>query len=392
MKTERVQSISGRAGMVLTAVSLIGAMLAWGCGAGRSDVADTEGPSEVPRNVRVLSLGPYTLNEYLEVSGPVQSVEGADISTEEGGTIAAVPRDKGALVRKGDVLVLLDRRLIEAEMKSAEAALAYSEYNEEQTRKLYEAKQVSREEMLLAETKLDQAKAAADIARIRYERAAIKAPYDGVVADRYVEIGQLVSPGTRVARIVNPYTLKLAGAVSEREVRYVSESAPVRVALDGAEATLPGHVHWVGFEANPTTGKFPVEVYVENRKLNVRPGVVGRARVLKGVHADVVAIPRDAVVQGAEGPIVYVVRDGTAHAQPVELGVDQGLMVLATGGLSFGDRIVVRGQRELTDGAPVKIQEEATAADGSVGSDPSVIRQGYTVTGKWDSAGEVSAQ
>ncbi len=373
------------AAVVLVSVGLFAAT---GCERGEGSPDGAGGPAEVPRNVRVLDLEPATLTEFLEISGPVQSVEGADISTEESGTIAEVPNDKGAIVRKNGVLVMLDRRLLEAEMRAAATALDFAEYDEARTRNLYDANQASRQEMLLAETELARVKAVADIASIRYERAAIKAPYDGVVVNRYVEVGQLVGSGTPIARIINPYTLKLAGAVSEREVGYVQVDAPVRVALDGTDAVAKGLVHWVGFEANPTTGKFPVEVYIDNRDLSVRPGVVGRARIQKAEHTDVVAIPRDAIVDGPEGPSVFVVKDDRAHFRPVELGMDQGLMVIATDGLTVGDRIVVRGQRDLTDGALIEIQEKATSSDGSIGSDPSVIRQASTLGAGSDAARE----
>jgi hypothetical protein len=134
-------------------------------------------------------------------------------------------------------------------------------------------------------------------------------------------------------------------------------------------------VGWVGFEANTTNGKFPVEIHVENRDLALRPGVVGRARVLKRTHADAVTVPRDAIVHTALGPRVYVVEGDTARARDVDLGPDQGLMVIVMSGLAAGDRLVVRGQRDVTDGSAVHVREESTFADGGLGSDPSEVRR-----------------
>jgi membrane fusion protein (multidrug efflux system) len=295
--------------------------------------------------------------------------------------IQSLPADKGAQVKKGQVVVMLDRRLLEAEMKSAEAARVLREYNEERTRKLFDANSVSKQEMLRVHTELEQAGEAARVARLRYERAAIKSPFDGMVADRFVEVGELVSPGMRVARVVDPFTLKLVGSVTEQEVAMVEEGAPAQVSIDGTESVVSGTVSFVGIEANPVNGKFTVEVEVENPRLELRAGVVGRARVQKAIHEQVLAIPRDAIVSTPEGRRVYVVEGDRAVAKAIELGAAQGLMVQVRRGLEPGEQLVVRGQRSLSAGSLVSVQEVATARDGSIATDPPEVREEGAIPG-----------
>ena len=171
---------------------LLGTLALGACTAGDADVPEVP---ERASNVRVLELARTTLEESIVISGPLRPVRGTDVATQESGTIQSLPADKGSVVKKGQVVVMLDRRLLESEMKSAEAARVLREYNEERTRRLYEANSVSKQEMLRVYTELQQAGESARIAQLRYERAAIKAPFEGVVADRYVEVGELVSPG-----------------------------------------------------------------------------------------------------------------------------------------------------------------------------------------------------
>lgn len=355
-----------------------------GCGGGgnASDAVQTE----VPRNVRVLELAQRQLEEHLTFSGTVRPVRGADLSSEESGRVAALPHDKGALVREGDPLVTLDRRLLEAEMKAADASRALAEYNEDRTRQLFEANSVSNIEMLQAETQLSQAKAAADAARIRYERAAVAAPFHGIVTDRYVELGQLVAPGTPVARIVDPYVLKLTGAVTEREVPFIEAGRTALVRFEGLEEPVLGRVQWVGFEADPRTGKFGVEIHIDNPNLALRPGVVGTARIVKESHADVIIIPRDAVVQRSGQAIAYVVEQDRARERVLSLGADQGLMVVVEEGLRSGDQLVVRGQREIRDGSAVIVQEKSVALDGTTPGDPTVVTQDQTDPLTWNAS------
>jgi membrane fusion protein (multidrug efflux system) len=148
------------------------------------------------------------------------------------------------------------------------------------------------------------------------------------------------------------------------------------VMLDGMDAMLEGTVSYVGIEASPENGKFTVEVEVDNPDLTLRAGVVGRARIRKAIHENILAIPRDALVRTPEGERVFVVRSGDrAEARPIELGAAQGLMVEVLRGLEPGDRLVVRGQRQLQDGGLVAIQEVATARDGTIPSDPPEVRE-----------------
>ncbi|MBU1701612.1 MAG: efflux RND transporter periplasmic adaptor subunit [Candidatus Eisenbacteria bacterium] len=359
--------ISLLAGVLILGTAALGFC---GCSKGPEAGTDSKNQAEIPRNVRVLDLTPSSMNEYLTLSGPTRPFRGTDLSAEESGSVEAVPFDKGSRVDTSDVLILLDRRLLAAEMKSADAGLTLRSYNEERTRQLYEANSVSKAEMLLASTQLWEAEAAAAAAKIRYERAAIKSPFRGVVTDRYVELGQLVVPGMPVARVIDPYILKLEGAVSEQEIPWLKEGRPAVVTFDGLGETAEGYLYWVGFEADPMTGKFQVEIRIDNPDLKIRPGVIGRAKILKTQHRDVLSIPRDAVVQRPSGSYAFVVENGTAIQRELKLGPDQGLMVIVDDGLKPGEKLIVRGQRDIHDGSAVLIKEETESIDGSIATDP----------------------
>jgi RND family efflux transporter MFP subunit len=342
-----------------------------GCQAGSDDEAQLR---EVPRNVRVLEVRSGALAEYFEVAGTMLPVRGADVSAEEMGTVEKIVRDKGAAVAAGEPILELDRDLLRAELAAAAAKRETEEYNYDKVKQLFDAGKISRIELLQADTAFEQAKARHDEAKLRFERAVVKSPFDGVVADRHVEPGELVIPGTRVARVIDPYVLKLEGYVTEREVAWLTVGEAAEVHLDGVERPATGELVWVGFEARPGSGKFPIEIDVANPDLAYRSGVIGRAVLVKREHQDVLAIPRDAVMPARDGQRVFVVEDGRARMRLVELGPSQGLMVAVTTGLAPGELLVVRGQRDLVDGSLVAITEHATASDGGVATDPQVVR------------------
>ncbi len=357
--------------LAITALLLsANALLMSGCGQ-----EETQQQSrEVARNVRVLTIESTSVTQYLEIAGPIEPVRGTDVSAEEQGTVARIVRDKGASVASGQVLVELDRRLLAADLEAARSDLKMQEYNFDKIKQLYDARKLSRIDLLTAEAQYEQALARRAIAQERYDRSAIKAPFAGIVADRYVEPGQLVAPGTRVARVIDPFTLKLHGYVTEREIAGVTEGDSAEVVLTGTDQTARGSVAWVGFEASRGSGKFPIEIQIANPDLTYRSGAIGRARLRKGVLNDVIAIPRGAIIAARSGAKVFVVEGDRAVERRIELGADQGLMVVALTGLAPGERLVVRGHRELIDGGLVKITEQASAPDGSIDSDPQQVR------------------
>lgn len=353
---------------------LLGALvLAAGC----SSAAEEDGLeiSESAENVRVWAVEATDLDEVLSITGRLEALRATDVSTQESGVVDAILADKGQRVGQGDVILRLDRRLLKAQLESAEAMATLRRYNNDRTQTLFDEDQVSKQEMLLVHTELEQAVQNAEMARIHYERAAIDAPFAGMVSQRYVELGELVQPGQRVARVVDPYVLQLEGYATGSSVAYLREGSLARVSVNGSPEVMEGRVSWVSMEADPQTGKFAVEVDVPNPDLSMRAGLVARADVLKRTHQSVIAIPRDALVDGERGPEVFVVEDGRARARPVVLGPDQGLMVIARSGLQEGDRLVVRGQRMLSHDGLVEVTEIADRRDGSMEGDPPSVRE-----------------
>jgi len=238
---------------------------------------------------------------------------------------------------------------------------------------LHESGKVSRIELLTAESSHAQAKSRAEVLQERYARAGIRAPFAGVLVDRYVELGELVIPGQRVARLLDPYTLKLEAYLTDAQVQWVTVGEKATIKLGQTWETASGAVSWIGFEADRMTGKFKVEIEIPNAELKYHSGVIGRARLDKNLVTGVVAIPRGAVLPGRAGPTAFVVEGDRAVLRRLELGAYQGLMVVVVDGLKPGEQLVVRGHRELREGNLVQVTETASAADGSVPGDPGDI-------------------
>lgn len=361
-------------GLSLSVIGL--ALLAGGC----KEEQESAPTPEVPRNVRVVELSPGQLTEYFEISGPVAPVRGAVLSSQESGPVVKLAAAKGQTVAKGEIIVELDRTILAANMASAASVLKTQSYNVDKVRKLNQAGKVSRMELLNAESVYEQSRTLESINKERFERAAIRAPFAGVIVERYVELGQLVMPGQPVVRIIDPSNLKLVAYLTDGEVSWVKVGTTALVKMGENRGNAQGTVTWVGLEADLMTGKFKMELEIPNADGHLRSGVIGRAKIAKNVLDGVLSIPRDAVMHTRKGTSVFVVEGDTAHLRLIDLGADQGSMVTVDSGLSQGDKLVVRGHRSLREGSLIKVTETSTRSDGMMPDDSAVLLQESTTT------------
>ncbi len=345
---------------------IIGLLLTLG---GCKEEQEAAATPEIPRNVRVVELSPSRLTEYFEISGPVAPVRGAVLSSQESGPVVELAAAKGQEVPKGGIIVELDRTILQSNMQSAAANLEAQSYNVDKVRKLNNAGKVSRMELLTAESLYEQAKSMAAISRERFQRAAIRAPFAGVIVERYVELGQLLMPGQPVVRIIDPSRLKLEAYLTDQEVAWVKVGTTALVNMGQNRGTALGTVTWVGLEADRMTGKFKMELEIPNPDGHLRSGVIGRAKIAKNVLDGVLSIPRDAVMYSRAGTTVFVIEGDRAYQRLIKLGADQGSLVTVDSGLVRGEKLVVRGHRSLRDSSLVTITEQSTRNDGMMAED-----------------------
>ncbi len=353
-------------GVLVLGMLILGAL---GC----RQEAPPEVTPEIPRNVRILAIEAGDLTEYFEISGPVAPVQGTNLSAEEAGAVVALNAAKGQWVEKGQLLMEQERSILKAQWDSARANLEAQSYNVDKVRKLNQAGKVSRMELLNTESVFEQAKSLVEVTRQRYERAAIRAPFAGVIVERFVELGQLVQPGQPVVRLIDPTHLKLEAYLTDSEVPWAKVGATASVELGENQGTVPGVVTWVALEADRMTGKFKLELAIDNTAGQLRSGVIGRARMPKNALTAVVTIPRDAVMHSRQGTFVFVIEGDRALRKFIKLGVDQGALVLVTQGLQSEDKLVVRGHRSLRNGSLVNITEVSTRRDGLLDGDPAAL-------------------
>lgn len=333
--------------------------LAVGCAAG-AEQADPRAamPGGKALRVEVISVEPSVARVDLNLPGEVQGSRDAALAAALGGYVEAVAVRPGEIVTRGQHLASIDASLYSAGVRQARAQLALAEADRSRVEALGDlASQAQRD---AAQTQVDVLAAGLERAEAQLRRARVTAPFAGTVAQIDLEVGEVVGPGSPVARLVQLDPVRVSLSVPDRDVVALRPGMPVQVSSPARSGQFQGTVTSVPAAADTRTRTFVVEVEVDNPSGELLPGMIARVQVSDELGTEAVVIPQDWVVTRLDGAGVFTEREGTAVWQPVELGRVTYDQVVVTSGVSFGDRIIVNGHRLLVDGDAVLVSREGT--------------------------------
>jgi len=366
---------------------------AWWLAAGNKPVAVQTATA------RANGQGPAA-NAVLQATGYVTARRMATVSAQMTGTLTEVLIDEGFKVKKGQVLARLDDTGLRAGLAAAEANIRTAEANLGQLRaqldqaraderrqaELNAAGMTTRQSREQAETavktvsaqleaaqrQIEAAQAQARQARVNFDYATVRAPFDGVVTARAAQVGEIISPlsagggftRTGVGTIVDMDSLEVSVDVNEAYIAQVKPDMPCEAVLDAyPDWKIPAHVVAVIPSADRGKATVKVRVALEQKDERVVPDMGVRVSFLAAkpkVEAKPVPgvlLPPEAVVERDGAQVVFVVQENRAEQRAVRLGSDVGKFRLATEGLKAGETVVVSPPAELKQGSTVSNKE-----------------------------------
>lgn len=344
--------------LLLPITILLHGLVLVGCGNTSADQAATTTRTTVRAvQVQVQELQPQPFVETLQLSCSIKAFEDIIVAPEEGGTVKEWKREKGARVRKGEIIVLLNDDVLKPGYESALAQYHSAELTFEKQQRVYGEQAVSEWQLKTAEFNRDAAKAQADLMRARWERTRIKSPVEGILDERYVDEGEMASPGAPIARIVNIRSVKALVNVPERYAGRIKLGSPIQLTVLAYPGEIfRGRVTYIGSAISPDNRTFPVEAVLPNPGAKLKPEMIAKVQLALSVQTDALLVDESIVQQIDRNKfVVYVAHDGKAHERLVQLGGRQGNLVQILSGLKAGDRVITRGFRDVSAEQPVVV-------------------------------------
>ena len=294
----------------------------------------------------------------VEVTGQVTPIFQATLSSRIQGTIDRLLVREGTQVVKGQTLIQLDSRDVQADLARAKAEVENAKAQLARMKKLYGQDAVSKQEMENATRtyKVAEANQKAVVAQLSY--TVVKAPFDGVITEKKVEAGELASPGQPLLKMEDPLQLRLEATVAEGDLKSISRGDKIPVFIDALAAqTLTGVVSQILPAGDPQTHTFMVKVDLP-KTAGLKTGMFGRFQLEKGM-AQTMVVPDSAIVERGDLTSVYVVgSDQIGRLRWIKVGRRFDKQVEILSGVNAGERVLLEGARGV-DGAPVKIVDAA---------------------------------
>jgi membrane fusion protein (multidrug efflux system) len=368
MKTQTKQRIAVAAGVVVV-VAILGSVKA-----GQIVTMVRAGESFVPPPLAVTSAEVKSAEweGATTAVGSLVAERSVVVASELAGAVREIAFEAGTLVRRGSVLVRLDTSVEEAQLASALAEAALARLGHERARKLRQNEANAQADLDAAEARAKEADATVARLHATIAKMTIRAPFDGRIAIKQVELGQVVSPGSPIASLQSVSPILADFWLPQRALAKLELGQRARVQTDTfPDAVWEGEITTINPEVDPATRNVRVRATLPNGDGRLRPGMFANVEVLSDEKRTVLTIPATAVIFAPYGDSVFSIErqkdkagkeSAVARQKFVRTGERRGDLVAVVSGLQAGDTVVSTGAFKLRNGAAVAVNNALAPA------------------------------
>ncbi|HET7585283.1 MAG TPA: efflux RND transporter periplasmic adaptor subunit [Gemmatimonadaceae bacterium] len=333
-----------------------GAMLLAACGSGSQDDQQRAQSAVQPAlPVEVAVARSDTVVDVIDATGQIEAMQSIELRPEVEGRIDRILVREGSAVSQGQPLFKIDDAELRAEVARAEADRDLAQQGLARTRQLLAQNASTQAELERAEATARSTQAALELLKVRLDRTTVRAPFAGVVGQRFVSIGDYVTTSTRLISLQTFDPQRAVFQVPERYAERLATGQRVAfrvAALPGKEFT--GTVDFVDPVVQLPGRTITAKAVVRNPRRELQAGMFIEASLATDRRPNAVVVPEDAVLSLAGSTVVWVVEDGKASRREVDLGTRTPGFVEVRTGVRAGEQVVVGGQERLQPGMPVE--------------------------------------
>lgn len=348
-----------------------------GSGAPATSAPGPGGPAR-PAAVEVAKVESALLVDETQSVGSLRSFQGVMLRPEVGGRVSQVLFKDGQKVKKGQVLVQFDDQLPAAQVAQAKAELSIAQANHTRNQELVAQNFISKRSLDESDAALQVAQAKLALAQATLQRLKVLAPFDGTAGLRQINVGDYLKDGTDMVNVEDIEAVLLDFRLPERFQNKIKPGQKAQVTMDA----VPGRKFTAIIQAidpliDANGRSVGVRGCIDNRQMQLRPGMFARVNAVFGERADALVIPEEAIVpQGGRSTVIRIVPGANkdelvSERVTVKIGIRQPGKVEILEGLSIGDSVVIAGQQRLQkDGSIVRVVDTSKAQGGPAGGPP----------------------
>lgn len=306
---------------------------------------------------------------YIDAIGTVKASDTVELKAEVDAKVAKIYFTEGTKVKEGDLLMELDKTKARAELMEDEAQYRRTKSEFEPIKQLANRGVAARIERDKKQAEMEMCAARVESRKATLAKHSIYAPFDGVVGLKNVSVGQFVSPGASLLKIVSMQSLKIDFKVAEDQIGNVYEGQSIDVYLGGDRSqTYTAKVIAIDPETEDTSHSFRIRAMLDvpdvsiDKLRDLRPGRFATVRIALDSDERGILIPESAIEGVGDSKTVYVIKDNVAVRTAITTGVRKNGDIEILTGIDDGDVVVTAGQVGVIDGKPVDIKNIDTKA------------------------------
>jgi membrane fusion protein (multidrug efflux system) len=318
-----------------------------------------------PDAVTTVTVSEETISPVLEAVGSISSPQGVMLSADLPGTLKLISFESGSHATNGQLLVQLDTRQEEAQLRTAKAKLELALQNLDRAKDLSQKRVIAQSAYDEAKSQYDSAVASVEETQATIDRKTIRAPFTGDLGIRQVNAGQYLKSGDSIVQLESLDPIYVNFALPQQNIGLLSVGQSVHVQADGfPDKTFSGAITAINSAVDTSTRNIQVQATVRNPDHILRSGMFAGIQVVLPDNEKVIMVPSTALHYAPYGNSLFVVEtmkdpDGKEYLgvreQQVTLGKTRGDQVGVLKGLKPGDRIATSGIFKLRQGGAVKI-------------------------------------
>ena len=332
---------------------------------GKPGQGERKRPSQPPTPVAIDLATRGDISSYYTATATLTAEREAQILARATGVSLSLHCEEGDWVKTGQTLLRIEDHEYRLRLAQAEANTTNLRDRFARLEGMWSQQMVSAEEYESTSNELKAAEAEEELARLNLSYTTIKAPFTGRITRRLVDVGQNVNTGAPLFVIADFDPLLAIVHVPSKEFKKLKPDQNVAIILDSTREKLEGRIKLVSPVIDPTSGTIKITVEIPKYPVDTRPGDFAEVSIVTEKRRDSVLVPKIAVFTDRGDQICYVAQaDSTAERRVIELGIEDDQHAENVSGVADGEQIVVKGQRSLKNGAPIKILEADTVSVG----------------------------
>ena len=315
---------------------------------------DSNNASAIP--VQAVAAKRGDISSFLMQTTTIEAERQVDIMTKVSGQVVKLPAEEGLHVKNGDLLAQLDEAELKINYMRSKVTYETDKSVYERSKEMLEKTFIATEDYEAARLQYESSKSAYEAAKLQLEYTSVRAPFDGVVTARYIELGQRVNVNQPLFSIADFNPLRAKIYVPEKDIGRIYEGQGATITVEAQPGIeFKGIVKMVSPVVDPESGTSKVTIDITDDRGKLKPGMFASVFITTETHKNTLIIPKRSLVLETDLDQVYIYRNGMAHKVNLKPGFSSGDDLEILEGLQEGDLVVTAGQDGLREGLPIRI-------------------------------------